>query len=233
MGLCFAGARAPSLLLLSGSGLKFTLSDMPKGFGTSNVGNTGKGSGKGHPGGTGGKGQGTGGKAGGPPQVSKGAGKHGQNKHAKGSVGWQAACDAYARVIGQPAAAGESVAAGAKAQQFWACRGPGGCQHDKNPGGPSGTKVCLSCGLPWESSARPALWAGLAARQAAAKAATDAGLTTLIITASPEADLARTGPQVLVMAVGDDGTLFGRIFGAGGAVVLRVIFVILISATSC
>ena len=171
MGFCFAGARAPSLLLLSGSGLKFTLSDMPKGFGTSHVGNTGKGSGKGHAGGTGGKGQGTGGKTGGPPQVSKGAGKHGQNKHVKGSVGWQAACDAYARVIGQPAAAGESVAAGAKAQQFWACRGPGGCQHDKNPGGPSGTKVCLSCGLPWEYSARPAFWAGLAARQSAKAAA--------------------------------------------------------------
>lgn len=38
----------------------------------------------------------------------------------------------------------------------------------------------------------------------AANAATDAGLTTLIITASPEADLARTGSQVLVMAVGDE-----------------------------
>ena len=147
---------------------------MPKGFGSSHVGNTGKGSGKGHAGNTGGKGQGAGSKTGGPPQApkgSKGAGKHGQNKHVKGSAGWQAAHDAYARVIGQPAAAGEPAAAGAKAQQLWACRGPGGCQHDKNPGGPSGTKVCLNCGLPWEYGARPAFWAGLATRQAAKAAA--------------------------------------------------------------
>ena len=143
---------------------------MPKGFGSSHVGNTGKGSGKSHAGSTGGKGQGTGHSAGGPPQASrgaKGAGKNGQAKHVKGSAGWQAAHDAYARVVGKPAAADAAVAAGSLAQQFWACRGPGGCQHDKNPGGPSGTKVCLSCGLPWEYSARPAFWAGLAKRQAA------------------------------------------------------------------
>ena len=142
---------------------------MPKG--SAHVGNTG---------GKGPKGQGVGntggqsvGSTGGKGPKGQGFGpKQGKNKHVKGSAGWQAAHDAYARVVGPPPAAGGQHGAGkGGVQPLWVCRGPGGCQHDKNPGGPGGTKACLNCGLPWDYGARPAFWGGLAARTAAKAAA--------------------------------------------------------------
>ena len=142
---------------------------MPKG-GT-HVGNTGgkgpKGQGVGN---TGGQGVGS---TGGKGHKGQGLGpKQGKDKHVKGSAGWQAAHDAYARVVGSPTAVGGQRGANkGGVLPLWTCRGPGGCQHDKNPGGPGGTKACLNCGLPWDYGARPAFWGGLAARTAAKAAA--------------------------------------------------------------
>ena len=142
---------------------------MPKG--STHVGNTGgkgpKGQGVGN---TGGQSVGSTGSKG--PKGQGFGPKQGKNKHVKGSAGWQAAHDAYARVVGPPPAAGGQHGAGKGGiQPLWVCRGPGGCQHDKNPGGPGGTKACLNCGLPWGYGARPAFWGGLAARTAAKAAA--------------------------------------------------------------
>ena len=89
---------------------------------------------------------------------SKGGSANGKGgPPAAGNPAWQAAFDAYQKIL-----QGSTGAPAVPKSGVWACKGPGGCSHDSNP--PQAAE-CVLCGLPWSFSARPAFWQALANRQ--------------------------------------------------------------------
>ena len=102
----------------------------------------------------------------GPKGANKGKGKSKGNAGGKGgsqgqgNPAWQAAYDAYQKILH-----GSSTAPVVPQSGVWSCKGPGGCSHDSNP---PGSGVCLMR-TPMEFLSQTGLLAGTGEQAATTK----------------------------------------------------------------